>query len=95
MKNDKSSQALFKLELKVWIAKQVKDGKFKNDLACLEHLTKKLGTREREGVVSPYTVDTIKNYVYGQRWPVLPKHAKVWSKVTKIPKRVFNPEIFD
>jgi len=94
MKNDKSNQALFKLELKVWIAKQVEKGKFKNEREGVEYLTLKLGLHLREGKMKPYTVWTIKNYLYGSVFPVLPKQAKIWAKVTGIPRKVFNPDIY-
>ncbi len=97
MKNDKeekqrkSDHQLFKVELRAWIQKKVKDGKFKNDLAVLVYLVEKLGKHEREGELKYYCAETIRNYYYGSRWPVLPEHALIWSKVTKIKKKVFNP----
>ena len=94
MKNDKSNQALFKLELKVWIAKQVEKGKFKNEMEGVQYLTLKLGLHLREGKMKPYTVWTIKNYLYGDIWPVNWKHVKNLHKATKIPKRVLNPDVY-
>ena len=76
----------FRYELKGWILDQIIDEKYENiNLAC-DGIAK--------DILKLNCGKTVKNYLYGQRFPVAAKHCPRLSRATGIDMELMNPEAF-
>lgn len=86
MSNLNQAGLRFRHELKSWILDQIIDGKYKNIGDACEGITKDILNLDHPKVV--------KNYLYGNRYPVPAKHCPKLSRATGIDMELMNPEVF-
>jgi len=88
---DKKECKVFTDLFKKWVNNKIA----KSDMTSAVQVCQYLVDRMNKDLSKPIkNLQTIKNYLYGSQFPIMPEHSKLLNKITKIPRKVMQPDSY-